>query len=48
MNKNIEIINSYLWAVRFNLIPLIPEIDYKPDSEKLYESMNTAAEGIHS
>lgn len=33
MNKNIEIINSHLWAVRFNLIPLIPEIDYKPDSE---------------
>ncbi len=33
MNKNIEVINPHLWAVRFNLIPLIPEIDYKPDSE---------------
>jgi hypothetical protein len=33
LNKNIEVINLHLWAVRFHLIPLIPEIDYKPDSE---------------
>lgn len=30
-NPNIEIINKYLWAVRFSLIPFIPQISYKPD-----------------
>ncbi|MEH2938836.1 hypothetical protein [Lawsonibacter sp. JLR.KK007] len=30
-NPNIEIINENLWAVRYSLIPLIPQIDYKPD-----------------
>lgn len=30
-NPNIEIISENLWAVRFSLIPLIPQIDYKPD-----------------
>ena len=30
-NPNIEIINENLWAVRYFLIPLIPQIDYKPD-----------------
>lgn len=32
-NPNIEIINGNLWAVRFALIPLIPQISYKPDPE---------------
>ena len=31
MNKNIEVINKNLIAVRFSLIPLIKELDYKPD-----------------
>ena len=30
-NPNIEIINKNLWAVRFSLIPLIPQISWKPD-----------------
>lgn len=30
-NPNIEIINKNLWAVRFSLIPFIPQISYKPD-----------------
>lgn len=30
-NPNIEVINENLWAVRYSLIPLIPQIDYKPD-----------------
>ena len=30
-NPNIEIINKDLWAVRFALIPMIPQISYKPD-----------------
>ena len=30
-NPNIEIINENLWAVRYALIPLIPQINYKPD-----------------
>ena len=30
-NPNIKIINKYLWAVRFSLIPFIPQISYKPD-----------------
>lgn len=32
-NPNIEIINANLWAVRFSLIPLIPQISYTPDPE---------------
>ncbi|MED3553997.1 hypothetical protein [Cytobacillus praedii] len=32
MNKNIEVINDNLWAVKFSLIPYIPGIDYKPDT----------------
>lgn len=32
-NPNIAIINENLWAVRFSLIPLIPQINYKPDPE---------------
>lgn len=31
MNKNIEIINDNLIAVKFSMIPWIKEIDYKPD-----------------
>lgn len=27
-NPNIEIINPHLWAVRFSLIPLIPQISF--------------------
>lgn len=30
-NPNIEIINRHLWAVRYTLIPVIPQINYKPD-----------------
>jgi len=33
MNKNIEIINEHLWAVKFSFLPFISEIDYKPDPE---------------
>ena len=33
MNKNIEVINPDLYAVRFSLIPLMSDIDYKPDNE---------------
>ena len=29
-NPNIEIINPNLWAVRFSLIPLIPQISFNP------------------
>ncbi|MBY0124495.1 hypothetical protein [Bacillus sp. S/N-304-OC-R1] len=32
MNKNIEVINKHLWAVKFSLIPYIPQIDYVSDS----------------
>lgn len=33
-NPNIEIINENLWAVRFSLMPLIPQISgYTPDPE---------------
>ena len=32
-NPNIEVINGNLWAVRFALIPMIPQISYKPDPE---------------
>lgn len=31
-NPNIEIINKNLWAVRFSLIPFIPQISWKPDT----------------
>ncbi len=31
MNQNIEVINKHLWAVRFDHLPFISEIDYKPD-----------------
>lgn len=31
MNRNIEVINENLWAVRFSLIPFIKEIEYSPD-----------------
>lgn len=33
MNKNIEVINLNLYALRFSLIPFIKEITYKPDEE---------------
>ncbi|KAB3534420.1 hypothetical protein F8154_08940 [Alkaliphilus pronyensis] len=33
MNKNIEVINKDLLAVKFSLLPLIKEIDYTPDEE---------------
>ena len=32
-NPNIEIINKNLWAVRFSLIPFIPQISYEPDPD---------------
>lgn len=33
VNKNIEIINPSLYALRFSLIPFIKEIEYKPYDE---------------
>ncbi len=30
MNQNIEVINKYLWAVKFSSIPFIKEIYYEP------------------
>lgn len=30
-NSNIEIINKNLWAVRFSLIPMIPQMSWEPD-----------------
>ena len=30
-NPHIEILNKNLWAVRFSLLPYIPQISYKPD-----------------
>ena len=38
-NPNIEIINPSLWAVRFSLIPMIPQISYKPDPECRLETL---------
>lgn len=38
-NPNIEIINKNLWAVRFSLIPMIPQISYKPDPEDKLETL---------
>lgn len=32
-NPHIEIITENLWAVRYSLIPLIPQISYKPDPQ---------------
>ncbi len=32
-NPNIEIINENMWAVRYSMIPLIPQLSYKPDPE---------------
>lgn len=31
MNKNVEVINKYLWAVRFNYLDYIEEISIKAD-----------------
>ncbi|KMY49237.1 hypothetical protein [Peribacillus loiseleuriae] len=33
MNRNIEVINKELWAVKFCFLPYITEIDYLPDPE---------------
>lgn len=33
LNKNIEVINKDLWAVRFSFLPFISEIAYTPDDE---------------
>lgn len=30
-NPHIEVLNKNLWAVRFSLLPYIPQISYKPD-----------------
>lgn len=32
-NPHIEVLNKNLWAVRFSLLPYIPQIRYKPDPE---------------
>ena len=39
-NPNIEIINKNLWAVRFSLIPFIPQISYKPNPSIPLEQVN--------
>jgi hypothetical protein len=31
VNKNIDVLNDNLWAVRFSLLDFIPEIDFLPD-----------------
>ncbi|WP_195199842.1 hypothetical protein [Faecalispora jeddahensis] len=38
-NSHIEIINKSLWSVRFSLIPLIPQISWKPDPNVPLEDM---------
>lgn len=38
-NPNIEIISKNLWAVRFSLIPFIPQISYTPDPEVAIEQV---------
>lgn len=32
-NPHVEVINKNLWAVRFSLIPFIPQISYDPDPD---------------
>lgn len=34
-NPNIEVINKYLWAVRFSLIPFMSQISYKSVGEPI-------------
>lgn len=48
MNKNIEVINKDLLAVKFSLLPFIKEIDYTPDEEiPAYEEFGrVTGEGI--
>lgn len=35
INKNIEVINEKLWAVRFSYLPYITELEYSGDSNRL-------------
>jgi hypothetical protein len=43
LNKNIEVINKNLWAVKFSFLPFISEIDYKPDPDiPAYEEFGRA------
>ena len=45
MNKNIEVINDKLIAVKFSMIPLIKEIQWKPDdSIPLEEQFGTISD----
>lgn len=48
MNKNIDVINKKLIAVRFSLLPFIKEIEYKPDDEvEAYEEFGRVTnEGV--
>lgn len=48
MNKNIEVINERLWAVRFSLLQYIKEIEYEPDPEMPLEEepLRISKEGI--
>ncbi len=46
MNKNIEVINEKLWAVRFSYLDYIQEISIKPDpSIPLHEELGRIAPG---
>lgn len=47
-NHNIEIINKNLWAVRFSMIPLIPQINItaQPGTDLAKESFGLTPEGI--
>ena len=46
MNKNIEVINKHLWAVKFSLLPFIKEIEYRPvESIPIEEEPGRIAEG---
>lgn len=48
MNKNIEVINEHLWAVKFSYIPYIDEIEYKadPDTPAYTETVRLANNGL--
>lgn len=48
MNKNIEVINEHLWAVKFSYIPYINEIEYKadPDTPAYTEPARLADDGL--
>ena len=46
MNKNIEVINDYLWAVRFSLLQYIKEIEYNSEIPLTEDPFRLSKEGI--